>query len=89
VEVGVRRPDAFDTFAPFRLEAGLGSNIRPLSGGGRLLERFAKTMNLFGKAATGGFMALFAVGWAFLAVRAAKDEWQLASLPERPGSTKL
>jgi copper transport protein len=80
VEVAIRRPGAFDTFVPFRLEAGLGGNIRPLEGGARPLERFAKLMVLAGGGATGIFMVLFAIGWGFLAIRAAKNEWQLLPL---------
>lgn len=80
VEVSIRRPDTFDTFAPFRLEAGLGGNIRPLEGGTRPLEQFARFMTLAGGAATGAILVLFAIGWGFLATRAAKSEWQLIPL---------
>lgn len=80
VEVAIRRPGAFDTFAPFRLEAGLGGNIRPLEGGARPLERFAKFMVLASGGATGIFMVVFAIGWGFVSVRAAKREWQLIPL---------
>jgi mono/diheme cytochrome c family protein len=80
VEVAVRRPGAFDTFAPFRLEAGLGGNIRPLDTGARPLERTAKFLTLAGGAVTGAFMVLFAVGWGFLAARAARSEWGLTSM---------
>ena len=31
LEVAIRRPDTFDTFAPYRLEAGLGGEIRPFA----------------------------------------------------------
>lgn len=79
-EVTVRRPDAFDTFAPFRLEAGIGGNIRPLDSSGRPLERFANFMTLAGSLATGAFLVLFGIGWGFLAVKAAKTEWHLVSL---------
>jgi len=80
VEVSIRRPGVFDTFAPFRLEAGLGGTIRPLDSGVRPLEQFARFMTLAGGAATGAAMVLFAVGWGFLASRAAKSEWQLMPL---------
>jgi copper transport protein len=80
VEVSIRRPDAFDTFAPFRLEAGLGGNIRPLDSGERPLESFAQFMTIANKGATGIVMVLFALIWGFLATRAAKSEWQLAPL---------
>ena len=79
-EVTVRRPDAFDTFAPFRVEAGIGGNIRPLDSGGRPLERFANFMTLAGGLATGVVLVLFAIGWAVLALKAAKTEWHLVSL---------
>ena len=79
-EVSIRRPDSFDTFAPFRVEAGIGGSIRPLNSRGRPLERFANFMTLAGGFATGSFLVLLAIGWGFLATRAAKKEWQLAFL---------
>ncbi len=80
VEVSIRRPNAFDSFAPFRLEAGLGGEIRPAASGGRPLESFAQFMTIADKGATGLFMVLFALLWGFLATRAARTEWQLAPL---------
>lgn len=80
VEVAIRRPGVFDTFAPFRLEAGLGGNIRPLDSGGRPFERFANFMVLSGSFVTGAFLVLFAIAWGFLATRAARTEWQLIPL---------
>ncbi|MCB8942355.1 MAG: CopD family protein, partial [Ardenticatenaceae bacterium] len=80
VEVSVRRPNAFDTFAPYRLEAGLGGEIRPLASGANPLERFAQFMTIADKGATGLFMILFAIMWGYLATRAARSEWQLAPL---------
>jgi copper transport protein len=80
VEIAIRRPGAFDAFAPFRLEAGLGGNIRPLEGGAKPLERFAKFMVLASGGATGLFMVLFAVGWGFVSARAAQNEWHLVPL---------
>ncbi len=79
-EVTVRRPDAFDTFAPFRLEAGIGGNIRPLDSGGRPLERFANFMTLAGGLATGVVLVLFAIGWGIVALKASKNEWHLVGL---------
>jgi copper transport protein len=80
VEVSIRRPNAFDSFVPFRLEAGLGGEIRPLSSGGRPLESFAQFMTIADKGVTGLFMVLFALMWGYLATRAARTEWQLAPL---------
>jgi putative copper export protein/mono/diheme cytochrome c family protein len=80
VEVSIRRPNAFDSFVPFRLEAGLGGEIRPLAGRQQPLESFAQFMTIADKGATGLFMVLFALFWGFLATRAARSEWQLAPL---------
>ncbi|MCA9918933.1 MAG: CopD family protein [Anaerolineales bacterium] len=80
VEVSIRRPNTFDTFAAFRLEAGVGGNIRQEDSGVRPLEAFAKFMNRTGKGATGVGIVLFALLWGFVGVRAAKNEGQLVAL---------
>jgi mono/diheme cytochrome c family protein len=80
VEVSIRRPDTFDTFAAYRLEAGVGGNIRELDSGIRPLETFAKFMNRTGSGATGAGIVLFALLWGFVGVRAAKNEGQLVAL---------
>ncbi|MCA9924414.1 MAG: copper resistance protein CopC [Anaerolineales bacterium] len=80
VEVGIRRPGIYDTFAPFRLEAGLGGNIRPLDSGTRPLEKFAQWMTLAGSGGTGLALILMALLWGFIATRAARAEWQLIPL---------
>ncbi|MCB8981385.1 MAG: copper resistance protein CopC [Ardenticatenaceae bacterium] len=80
VEVSIRRPNTFDTFAAYRLETGVGGNIRELDRGVRPLEVFAKFMNRTGNGATGVGILLFALLWGFIAVRAAKNEGQLVAL---------
>ncbi len=80
VEVGVRRPGVYDTFAPFRLEAGLGGNIRSVDSGKRPLEQFAQFMTLTGSGGTGVALILLAVIWGFISTRAARTEWQLIPL---------
>ncbi|MCP4415742.1 MAG: c-type cytochrome [Chloroflexi bacterium] len=80
VEVSVRRSDTFDTFAAYRLEAGVGGNIRSLDSGIRPLETAAKWMNRTGSGATGAGIVFFALLWGFVAVRAAKNETQLVVL---------
>lgn len=77
MEISVRRPGRIDTFAPIRLEAGLGGTIRPLDQGFRPLEEFAKLMTLLSTGGTGAAMVLFALLWGFIATRAARTEWQL------------
>jgi len=80
VEVSIRRPDAFDTFAAYRLEAGVGGNIREMDSGARPLEEFANFMNRTGSGATGAGIVLFALIWGFIGVKAAKNEGQLVVL---------
>jgi copper transport protein len=80
VEVSIRRPNTFDTFAAYRLEAGVGGNIRSVDSGVRPLESFAKFMTRTGSGATGAGIVLFALLWGFVAVRAAKNEGQLVAL---------
>lgn len=79
VEVAIRRPGAFDTFVPFRLEAGLGGNILATDQS-PLLEQFARTMTLFGGAATGSALVLFAILWGLIAIRVARTSSQLVAL---------
>lgn len=77
VEISVRRPGEYDTFAPFRMRAGVGGNIRPLDEGVRPLERFARFMTLAGSGGTGVALVIVAVIWGIVATRAARTEWQL------------
>lgn len=80
VEVAVRRPGQFDTFAPFRLDAAIGGSIRPAEVGPGPLERFARVMTVGGGLATGAGLVLLAIAWGFIAIRAANREWQLVPL---------
>ncbi|MCP4358156.1 MAG: c-type cytochrome [Chloroflexi bacterium] len=80
MEVSIRRPGAFDTFVAYRLEAGVGGNIRPVASGVRPLEQAAKFMTLTGSGGTGVLLLLFAILWGVIAAKAAKSEWQLIPL---------
>lgn len=80
LEVSARRPGLYDTFAPYRIEAGVGGNIRPDVGGARPLEDFAQFMTLASTGGTGILLILAALGWGFIATKAAKNEWQLLPL---------
>lgn len=81
VEVAIRRPGTYDSFAPFRLEAGLGGTIRPLTSDNVTLgERFARFMTIMGGGIVGIFFTLFGLGWLFLARKAAHQAWQLVPL---------
>ncbi len=80
MELALRRAATFDTFAAFRLQAGIGGNIRPIESGARPLERAAQFMTLASTGGTGLLLLLFAFSWGFVAVKAAKTEWQLIPL---------
>lgn len=80
VEVAIQRPGVFDTFAAYRLEAGVGGNIRPAEVGANPLEQFAKFMTLAGGGGTGTLLVIFAILWGVIAVKAAKNEFQLVPL---------
>lgn len=80
MEASVQRSGLFDTFAAYRLEAGVGGNIRPVSGGIRPLENAAKFMTLAAGGGTGALLVLFAIAWGMIAIKAAKTEWQLIPL---------
>ena len=79
VEVTIRRPNTFDTFAPFRMEAGLNGAIRQF-GRPSFLERLTKFLTQSGGSITGLGLILFALGWVFLAREAAQQDWQLLPL---------
>jgi copper transport protein len=80
VEVSVRRPGQFDAFAPYRLEAGLGGEIRPLTQRTPILQTIAHWMTLAAGGGTGLLLMLVALLWAGAAARAAQTVWQLAPM---------
>lgn len=79
IEVVVRRPGTFDTFIPFRLEAGLNGSIRAL-GNETFLEQLTKFLTQSGGSVTGALLIVAAVGWVVVAKQAAKHDWQLVPL---------
>lgn len=81
IEVAIRQPGTYDSFAPYRLEAGLGGTIRPLeSTNVSWGERFARFMTIMSGGVTGIFFILFGLGWLFLARKASRYTWQLVPL---------
>ena len=80
MEVAIRRPNAFDTFVPYRMEAGLGGEIVNAEQGVSWLQRAANFMTLLGSLGYGAIIVLLAISWGFIATRAAKREWQLVPL---------
>jgi copper transport protein len=79
IEVAVRRPDRFDVFAPFRMEAGLNGAIRS-AGQTTWLEEATRFLNQSGGSITGLSLIGLALLWVFLAQRAANRDWQLLPL---------
>jgi mono/diheme cytochrome c family protein len=51
-----------------------------MASGARPLEQAAQFLTLAGSGGTGIFLVLFAIFWGFVAVKAAKTEWQLVPL---------
>ncbi len=80
VEAAVRRADAFDAFAAFRVEGGLNGKIRPLAERASLPERLATFLTQSGGLVSGAFLVLFAFGWIFFSFRAYTSAWQVAVL---------
>lgn len=80
IEVAIRRPNAFDAFAPFRVEAGVGGSIQSLTEQPGLLARFVKWMTLIGKAVAGAVMILLAIGWFVLAAQVSVRTWHMLAL---------
>lgn len=80
VEVVVRRSGAFDAFTAFRVEAGLSGAIRAIGEQRSVVERLALLLTRSGGSITGVVLVLFALGWGFLASRAAKHDWQAVPL---------
>lgn len=80
IEVAIRRPNAFDAFAPFRVEAGVGGSIQSLTEQPNPLARLIKWMTLVGKAVAGAVMVLFAIGWFVLAAQVSVRTWHMLAL---------
>lgn len=80
MELSLRQPGVYDTFAAFRLKAGVGGHIQSAENRARPLEEAAQFMTLTTTGGTGLLLLLFAIGWGIVAVKAAKNEWQLIPL---------
>ncbi len=81
VEIAIRRPGTYDSFAPYRLEAGLGGTIRPqTSNEVGLAERFARFMTIMGGGVIGPFFIVLGLSWLFLGRKASRHSWQLIPL---------
>lgn len=79
IEVAIRRPDTFDTFAPFRMDAGVGGRIQSLTEQPGALAQLIKWLTLVGKAVAGGALILFAIAWGILATQVSVRTWHMVA----------
>jgi copper transport protein len=79
IEVATRRPGAFDSFAPFRLEADVNGRVRPF-GQIAWLDRLSTSLTRTANLIPGLIMMVTAVVWFVLAPRAVTRSWQLMPL---------
>ncbi len=77
VEVAIRRPNAFDTFAAFQLATDTDGVIRSVGVASTLAERLTGWLTQAGGWLTGGVLILFAFGWVIPAVQAAHGKVNL------------
>ena len=80
VEVAIRRPGAFDAFAPFRVESGFTGSFRSFDVQPGPVERLTKAINQSGGLFAGVSLMLFALVWLFVSSRAAQQVWQFGLL---------
>ena len=80
VEVAIRRPGAFDAFAPFRVESGFTGSFRSFDVEPGIVERMTKAINQSGGLFAGVSLMLFALVWLFISSRAAQQVWQFGLL---------
>ncbi len=72
IEVIVRRPDAFDTFAAYRVKVGLDSRIGP-AGETTLLESAARWLSIYGLAFGGGLAIAMGAIWIVIGTKASRN----------------
>jgi copper transport protein len=77
VEAAVRRPGAFDLFAPFRLDAASNGALRTQQQRENLLDWSVRWLTLLGKGASGALIILSALIWWAPAMRASRHAWQM------------
>ncbi|HLF28513.1 MAG TPA: copper resistance protein CopC [Anaerolineae bacterium] len=71
IEVAVRRPDAFDAFAAYRVKVGLDGRIEP-TGGATLTESIARWLSIYGLAFGGALAIAMGVLWLIIGAKAAR-----------------
>ncbi|HEY4689035.1 MAG TPA: copper resistance protein CopC [Anaerolineae bacterium] len=72
IEASVRRPNAFDVFAAYRVKIGLDGRIVP-AGEATLLESIARWLSIYGMAFGGGVAIVMGLMWLVIAVKASRN----------------
>jgi copper transport protein len=72
IEVIVRRPDAFDAFAAYRVKVGLDGRIGP-AGQTTVVESIARWLSIYGLAFGGGVAIVMGVIWLVIGSKAARN----------------
>ncbi|HFQ93591.1 MAG TPA: hypothetical protein ENK32_06250, partial [Anaerolineae bacterium] len=80
IETRLSQPGQPDIFIPYRVAAGLSGALRPQGTAVSSLERVVTFLSRSGGLIPSLALVILALAWGFMALRAAKREWQLAPL---------
>jgi mono/diheme cytochrome c family protein len=81
IEVAIRRPNAFDQFAAFRVQAEGDGRIVAQSDQPTLIDTVIRTLDIYGTPIGAAAILLFALGWVFLVYHAAGSRvWVMIEL---------
>ena len=80
VKVAIRRPNIFDSFATFKVEAAPDGKIRPLNNSPDLQTQLVDWLTRSGSWFVGLALTAFALGWVLPAVLAARRQLYIAFL---------
>lgn len=81
IEVAIRRPNAFDQFAAFRVQAEGDGRIVAQSDQPTVLDTVIRTLDIYGAPIGAAAILLFALGWVFLVYHASGSRvWAMIGL---------
>jgi copper transport protein len=72
IEIAVRRPNAFDAFAAYRVKVGLDGRIGP-AGGTTLVESLARWLSIYGLPFGGALAIVMGAIWLLISIKAARN----------------
>ncbi len=72
IEVAVRRPDAFDAFAAYRVRVGLDGRIGP-AGESTIVESISRWLSIYGLAFGGGVALAMGAIWLVIGAKASRN----------------